>query len=312
MNDILDKLFGYIQPVQEKGLHLLDGVMQQLAGLVGQIGMSKEDLLTGLLMFSLEITLVLLIIIVYMRFSNARKRRKDVVLAKELKAKIKEYLPGREEKLKAIIADMVPHDEAWAAKSAQEAAGYEKSLYSRILKIILRKDMDGAMGVNNDVERLGDSYQRIVTHLGEGAVGDIGNDGRGGGGSSQADAEKIAELKSIVAKLRKEKQQLQDELEASIKTMDNIVKEYSRIYSDAPHAEGTEHLEKEIAALREKVGIHLGEEEGGKEDPEPEPVSARDETGIGVDAGADIPDVEIDRNEELKELREKTGIEKNE
>jgi len=309
MNDIMDKILGLIRPLQESAIHIFDGVVEHMVAIVSTIGVSKEDLLTGLLMFSLEISLLLLIIIAVMRFTHARKHRKDIVLAKALKAKIKEYLPGREEKLKAVIADMVPHDESWAAKSAEEAASYEKGIYSRILKIILRKDMDGAMGVNTDVERLGDSYQRIVTHLGEGAVGDPvggaggGGGGGGGGGSSGADAEKISELKSIVAKLRKEKQQLQDELEASIKSMDNIVKEYSRIYSDAPSKEGTEHLEKEIAMLREKVGIHLGDDEGLGEDPEPEPAAS-------PDIGVDVPDIDIEKNEELKELREKTGIEK--
>jgi len=310
MNDILDKILGFIKPIQEQVSYLLDGGVEQLVNVVSTVGIGKEDLLTGLLMFSLEIMLVLIIVIGIMRLSNARKHRKDVSLAKELKTKIKEYLPGREEKLKAIIADMVPHDEAWAAKSAAEAASYEKNLYSRILKIILRKDMDGAMGVNTDVERLGDSYQRIVTHLGEGAVGDIGGGTDGGGKSGEADAEKISELKSIVAKLRKEKQQLQDELEASIKSMDNIVKEYSRIYSEAPNAEGTEHLEKEIAALREKVGIHLGDDdEGGEAKPEPEPVE--DKAGwVDAEPGAEVPEVDIEKNEELQELREKTGIEK--
>lgn len=314
MNDILEKILAYIKPLEEQARHLFDGGMEQLFAAVGHIGVSKEDLLTGLLMFSMEISLVLLIIIAVMRFRNARKHHKDIVIAKELKAKFKEYLPGREQKLKAIIGDMVPHDEAWAAKSAEEATSYEKGLYSRILKIILRKDMDGAMGINHDVERLGDSYQRIVTHLGEGAVGDIGGEdaGTNGGGSNAADAEKISELKSIVAKLRKEKQQLQDELEASIKSMDNIVKEYARVYSDAPNKEGTEHLEKEITALREKVGIHLGDDDGAGEDPEPGPapeIQTRQGDPV-LGNGTDIPDIDIDKNEELQELREETGIEK--
>ena len=293
MNEILEKIFEYITPVQEMAWDLFNGVMQQVLVMVGKLGLTKEDFLTGLLLFSVEISFFLLIVILYMRFANARRHRKDVVLAKELKAKIKEYLPGREEKLKAIIADMVPHDEAWAAKSAQEAAGYEKSLYSRILKIILRKDMDGAMGVNNDVERLGDGYQRIVTHLSEGAVGDVAAGG-GGSGSSQADQEKVTELKSIVAKLRKEKQQLQDELEASVKSIDSISKEYARIYSEAPNKEGTEHIEEELAKLRAKIGVHLD----------------NDNAGAAGEEESDVPDVDIDKNEELQELREKTGIEK--
>ncbi len=309
MNEILEKVLGFITPYQQQAIHLLDGVLKQAMGILGQIGLSKEDFLTGLLMFSAEISLFLLIVIGIMQVRHSRRRHKDVALAKELKAKIKEYLPGRTEKLKAVIGDMVPQDEAWAAKSAEEATGYEKGLYTKILKIILRKDMDDAMGINNDVERLGDSYQRIVTHLSEAAVaiGDTGSPGKGG---SAADAEKISELKSIVAKLRKEKQQLQDELEASIKSMDNIVKEYSRIYSDAPNSEGTEHLEKEIAALREKVGIHLGDAEGSGEDPEPEPARKAGSSAVQVDLGVDVPDIDIEQNEDLKQLREETGIDK--
>lgn len=306
MNDILDKLLGYIRPLQEKAMGLFDGVIQQLVGVVGQVGVSKGDLLTGLLMFSLEIMVVLLIVIGMMRFTTARKHRKDINLAKELKAKIKEYLPGREAKLKAIISDMVPQDEAWAAKSAAEATSYEKGLYSRILKIILGKDTDGAMGVNNDVERLGDSYQRIVTHLAEGGLvsESVAGADAGDGGSNSADAEKISELKSIVAKLRKEKQQLQDELEASIKSMDNIVKEYSRIYSEAPSKEGTEHLEQEIAALREKVGIHLDDS------TELDAALGTTPTVKTPDLGVEIPDVDIDKNLDLQELKDQTGIDK--
>ena len=310
MNEILEKILGFISPYQEQALHLLNGGMTQVMGVLGQLGLSKEDFLTGLLLFSAEISLFLLIVIGMMHLSHTRNRRKDVVMAKELKAKIKEYLPGRKEKLKAVIADMVPQDEAWAAKSAEEAADYEKGLYSKILKIILRKDMDGAMGISHDVERLGDSYQRIVTHLSEAAVtiADTGSKAGKGGGNA-ADAEKISELKSIVAKLRKEKQQLQDELEASIKSMDNIVKEYSRIYSDAPNSEGTEHLEKEIAALREKVGIHLGDE-GAGEEPEPESAKKAGSSAGQDDLGGDVPDLDIEQNEDLKQLREETGLDK--
>ena len=139
-------------------------------------------------------------------------------------------------------------------------------------------------------------------------MGDAG--GGGGGGSSEADQEKIAELKSIVAKLRKEKQQLQDELEASIKSIDSISKEYSRVYSDAPSKEGTEHIEEELAKLRSKIGVHLDDDEGtgseGGDESEPEAEQAAESP---ADEADNVPDVDIDRNEELKELREKTGLE---
>lgn len=311
MNDILDTVLGFIAPYQEKAMHYYQLALEQFYSVLGQIGLSREDFLTGLLLFLSEVSLVLMIIIGIMYFSSARKRHKDVVLAKQLKEKIKEYLPGREEKLKAIIADMVPQDESWAAKSAEEAAGYEKHLYSKILKIILRKDLESAMGINTDVERLGDSYQRIVAHLGEAAVTISDTGGGGGGGGSSADAEKISELKSIVAKLRKEKQALQDELEASIKSVDNIVKEYSRIYSDAPNKEGTEKLEKEIALLREKMGVHIGDTEGVSETEQaPDKANAEPPPLEGLEPGEDVPDVDIEKNEELQELREQTGLDK--
>lgn len=305
MNEIMEKVLGFLAPYQDKVLHYYDLAIQQFYAALSGIGLSREDFLTGLLLFVTEVSVVLLLIIGIMYLAGNRKRNKDVLLAKQLKEKIKEYLPAREEKLKAIIADMVPQDESWAAKSAEEAAGYEKHLYSKILKIILRKDMENAMGIHNDVERLGDSYQRIVAHLGEAA---ITVSDAGGGSSGDTEAEKISELKSIVAKLRKEKQALQDELEASIKSVDNIVKEYSRIYSDAPNKEGSEVLEKEIAMLREKMGVHIGDEDGlsgSSDDPEPDPPPSDTPETTMV-----IPDVDIDKNEELKQLREETGLDK--
>lgn len=304
MNGILEQILGFIRPVQEKIVAFIDSVMEQLISVLGHVGIAKEDFLTGLLLFSLEICVLLMIIIGIMRLATSRKKHKDVMLAKELKSKLQEYLPGRAEKLKAVIAEMVPHDESWAAKSAEEATGYEKSLYSKILKIILREDMEVAMGIHTDVERLGESYHRIVAHLGDAAV--TVSDSEGGG---SAETEKIAELKSIVAKLRKEKQTLQDELEASIKSVDTIVKEYSRIYSDAPNKEGSEKLEKEIALLREKMGVHIGDDEGfGMALDNDTVVAAAGEVSTAGDM--DVPDVDIEENQELKELREKTGIEK--
>ncbi len=166
------------------------------------------------------------------------------------------------------------------------------------------------MGINNDVERLGDGYQRIVAHLSEGAGGDFGGGDSGGSATDSAKDDKISELKSIVAKLRKEKQQLQDELEASIKSIDSISKEYSKIYSDAPNKEGTAHLEEELSKLKAKIGVHLDDDDGmdseSNELPETESVES---AGLPVDGADDVPDMDIERSEELKELREKTGLE---
>ncbi|MDH5408536.1 MAG: hypothetical protein OEZ33_03855 [Gammaproteobacteria bacterium] len=276
----------FIQPVLDMLQPLMGGLVDNVAALLNLNAFSTKDLLTGLLFFSLEISLVLVIIIAVISARNRRKNRKGIEFAKELKMRIKEYLPARKEKLAAMITDLVPHDEAWAKKCAEEAAEYEKAVYTRILNIALQKDLDSCLSINTDMERLTDSFQRILTHLGEdgGAVG--------GGGS---DSEKVSELKSIVAKQRKEKQKLQDELEETVKVVDDIVKEYSRIFSDAPNQEGVEHLEKALDDLKNKIGVHVKDENGS--------VTVSDDDPAVDDQG------EIKPNPSLKKLKEQTGVE---
>ncbi|MDH5180122.1 MAG: hypothetical protein OEZ39_15430 [Gammaproteobacteria bacterium] len=281
----------FIQPYLDKLQPYIDGFMHQVSALLNLGAFSTKDLLTGLLFFSLEISLVLIIIIIYMSASHRRKNRKGLQFAKDLKNRIKEYLPARKEKLTAMIADLVPHDEAWARKSAEEAAEFEKAVYKRILNIALHKDLDNCLSITTDMERLTDSYQRILTYLsGEGG-------GATGGGS---ETEKVSELKSIVAKQRKEKQKLQDELEETIKVVDGIVKEYSRIFSDAPNKEGVDHIEQALAGLKEKIGVHIKDEDSGN-------------VSVGEDesapAAAAEPAAETTKDPELEQLREVTGVE---
>lgn len=243
----------FIQPYLDMLQPYIEGVLTQITALLNMNEFSSKDLLTGLLFFSLEVSLVLLIIIVVMSTKHRRKNNKSLGFAKELKKRIKEYLPARKEKLTAMIAELVPHDEDWARKSAEEAAEFEKAVYKRILNIAMQKDLDGCLSINTDMERLTDSYQRILNHLG-------GDGGAVGGGGSET--EKVAELKSIVAKQRKEKQKLQDELEETVKVVDGIVKEYSRIFSDAPNKEGVEHLEEALQGLKDKIGVHIKDDDG--------------------------------------------------
>lgn len=289
----------FIQPYLDMIQPYLDGLINQASALLNLNSFSTKDLLTGLLFFSLEISLVLVIIIIFMSVSHKRKSRQGIAFAKELKNRIKEYLPIRKEKLTAMIIDLVPHDEAWAKKSAEEAAEYEKAVYKRILNIALQRDLDACLSVNTDMERLTDSYQRILTHLG----GDGG--GAVGGGS---EAEKITELKSIVAKQRKEKQKLQDELEETVKVVDGIVKEYSRIFSDAP-SEGIEHIEAALEELKGKIGVHIKDDDSG---------NASSNENSGKEAAPQVEsqgEAETEGEEAkpkdpaLNKLREMTGVE---
>lgn len=248
-------------------LETIKPYLDQIGSLLNLDAFSSGDLLTGLLFFSLEISLVLIVIIVVMSASGRRKKKTNLNFAKELKQRIKEYLPARKEKLAAMIADLVPHDEAWAKKSAEEAAEYEKAVYKRILNIAMQKDLDGCLNINTDMERLTDSYQRILNHL--------------SGGDEGSETEKVSELKSIVAKQRKEKQKLQDELEETVKVVDGIVKEYSRIFSDAPNKEGVEHLEEALAGLKDKIGVHIKDDDSGSA-----PVTDGDAGGAAEPAAA--------------------------
>ena len=310
MSEWIDKAMAFLEPYLGGLSTYYDELMHYVAKFADQDVLGNPDVLTSLLFFLLEIVVVLIIVIVMMMLSSYRKRNKDLSLAQDIKDRLEAYLPKRKENLRAMIGELVPHDEEWASKSAQEAADYEKSIYSRILKIIMRQELDVAQNITNDVERLGESYKRILSNISENGVSSSG-----GGGDEN---EKISELKSIVGKLRKEKQKLQDELEESVKSVDDIVKEYSRMYSDSPHKEGVEHLEKEVEQLREKIGEHLSNSESE------EPEQAVEDTGEIIDLQADIPEPEepepveeikeeestpeVDPSPALKKLKEKIGF----
>jgi len=297
MSDIGITAMEYIQPLLDMLRPYIGGALDQVAALLNLNAFSTKDLLTGLLFFSLEISMVLVIIIAIISARNRKKNRKGIAFAKELKARIKEYLPARKEKLAAMIADLVPHDEAWAKKSAEEAAEYEKAVYTRILNIALQRDLDGCLNINTDMERLTDSFQRILTHLG-------GDGGAVGGGSDEN--EKISELKSIVAKQRKEKQKLQDELEESVKVVDGIVKEYSRIFSDAPNKEGIEHLESALEQLKGKIGVHIKGNDGDVSVADNDSGGDKAEPDPAVDDQGEVE--EVKPNPSLSKLREQTGV----
>ena len=298
MSKFIDSMMAFLEPY----LDWLSSFYEELKQHVHELGNLQDmstEVLASLLLFSLELVIGLIAVIVMMTLASGRRHRKDVSLAKDIKNRIQAYLPKRKENLRAMITELVPHDEEWAAKTAQEAVDYEKGVYSRILKIIMRQELDVAQNITTDIERLGESYKRILANLGDGAVGSGGGD----------ENEKISELKSIVAKLRKEKQKLQDELEESVKSVDGIVKEYSRMYSDAPHKEGVEHLEREVAQLRDKVGVHL------ERDLPEKPDKIEEGPGEIIDLQADVPEVdvpEVEIPDSIEDSQEGAGEEKEE
>jgi len=292
MSDLIDKTMTFLAPYLAWLGSFYDELMQYAGKLSEMDVMANNDVLTSLLFFLLELVLVLIGVIVMMLLSSYRKRNKDMSLAHDIKNRLQAYLPKRKENLRAMISELVPHDDEWAAKTAQEAVDYEKSIYSRILKIIMRQELDVAQNITSDIERLGESYKRILSNLGESAVGNGGGD----------ENEKISELKSIVAKLRKEKQKLQDELEDSVKSVDDIVKEYSRMYSDSPNKEGMEHLEQEVEQLRNKIGEHLNTDEE-TDRPEEDP-------GEIIDLQADVPEAEVP--EPVEDAQQEVEAEKEE
>ena len=89
------------------------------------------------------------------------------------------------------------------------------------------------------------------------------------------------------------------------------------MYSDAPHKEGVEHLEKEVETLRNKIGERLSSTEFEEVE------TAVEDQGEIIDLQADIPEPEapepvveieeesipeVEPSPALKKLKEKIGF----
>lgn len=224
----------------------------------------NETLTSFLVIFS-EIGLLLALIAIAATFFVMRRKHKDNVLARQVVETLRESESARKANLMDILQKVHEVDEEFASQTAQAMLASEKRIYNRVLKIFLGHERDGITDLQKDVENMATTYRRLIDsikamHVTEPERGD----------SPKRDAQLRIQIKQLEA----ERNKLQEDLDESMISMENMLKEYTQMYSGGgAKKEGLKHIENEMVQLKRKIAENLVDEideEGDVPDIAPE------------------------------------------
>jgi uncharacterized membrane protein YccC len=217
----------------------------------------NETLTSFLVVFS-EIGVLLALSAIVVAFFVMRRKHKDNLLARQVVETLRESESARKANLMDILKKVHEMDEEFAEQTAHAMLSSEKRIYNRVLKIFLGHERDGITELQKDVEHMATTYRRLIDsikamHITETERGD----------SPKRDAQ----LRKHIKQLEAEKQKLQEDLDESMASMENMLKEYTQMYSGGgAKKEGVKHIENELVQLKRKIAENLVEEDGEEDE----------------------------------------------
>lgn len=199
-----------------------------------------SEFMTGLLVVTSELSLVLVLGGLILAVVVIRRQRKNRGLAVELIRRLREAEPARREKLVALLQECLEMDAEPAQDKARALLKAEQRLYGHVLRIFMGRNPEQLLQVEDDVEKLVKNYYHLLEQ-----------DEEGEGDSAR---------ESLIVKLRKENKQLRDEkatlqknLETTMETLENMMDEYASMY-EGGHKEGEQRMKNEMFKLQQKIG----------------------------------------------------------
>ena len=220
----------------------------------------SETITSFLVVFS-EVGVLLALVGIVIAFFIMRRKHKDNILAQQVVDTLRESESARKANLMDILQKVHDVDEEFAAQTAHAMLSSEKRIYNRVLKIYLGHERDGITDLQKDVENMATTYRRLIDsikamHVSEPERGD--------------NPKREAQLRTHIKQLEAEKQKLQEDLDESMVSMDNMLKEYTQMYSGSgAKKEGLKHIENELTQLKRKISENLVEDIGGDDDKSP-------------------------------------------
>ena len=217
----------------------------------------NETLTSFLVVFS-EIGLLLALVAIIVVFFVMRRKHRDNLLVQQVVETLRESESARKANLMDILQKVHEVDEEFAAQTAQAMLSSEKRIYNRVLKMFLGHERDGIIELQKDVENMASTYRKLIDsiralHVTEPDRGD----------SPKRDAQLRMQIKQLEA----EKQKLQEDLDESMNSMDNMLKEYTQMYSGGgAKKEGVKHIENELTQLKRKIAENLVEDVTGDDE----------------------------------------------
>jgi DNA repair exonuclease SbcCD ATPase subunit len=226
----------------------------------------SETITSFLVIFS-EVGVLLALVAIIVGFFVMRRKHKDNILAHQVVETLRESESARKANLMDILQKVHEVDEEFASQTAHAMLASEKRIYNRVLKMFLGHERDGILDLQKDVENMATTYRKLIDsikamHVSEPVAGD----------SPKRDAQLRIQIKQLEA----EKQKLQEDLDESMASMENMLKEYTQMYAGGgAKKEGLKHIENELSQLKHKIAKNLVDDvEEGDDVPDISPDSA--------------------------------------
>lgn len=218
-----------------------------------------ESLASMLVIFS-EVGMLLALGAFILIFVVLRRKRRENGLARHFVENLKEHEVSRKQSLIDVLQKVHEMDANLADKTAQAMLGCEKKIYSRVLRMFLGKDRDALTQLQKDVENMASAYRKLVDTAQSNAVIERDN--------PKMHAQLRAQIKQITA----ERDKVQKDLDEAMVSMENMMKEYTLMYSGGVKKEGVKHIENELTQLKQKIEtnvVHISDDEEDVDASEP-------------------------------------------
>lgn len=209
----------------------------------------NESLIGFLVLFS-EIGGVLAVGIIIFGICRLRRDRHERQVAKKFVDSLRKHETGRREQLMEILQKTNFMDAEQATTSAKAMMDGEKRIYNRFLMMFLGHERDDLARIQKDVENLAATYRRILENVDATKIVERGENPK-----------LNAQLRHQIKQLENEKAKLEKDLAEAMNSMENMLKEYTQMYSGGgAKKEGVKHIENELTQLKQKISENLVEE----------------------------------------------------
>jgi predicted aspartyl protease len=190
-----------------------------------------------------------------------RRKNRENCLARLFVEKLKQDEGARKQNLMDILQKVHEMDANLATKTAEAMLGCEKKIYNRVLRMFLGKEREALPQLQKDVENMATAYRKLVDTAQNTTV------------VERDDNPKIhAQLRTQIKQITAERDKVQKDLDEAMISMENMLKEYTQMYSGGGKKEGVKHIENELTQLKQKIEKNLVEvdkdEEGEGEIPD--------------------------------------------
>lgn len=196
----------------------------------------QVDSLTFILISELSVGLLVAIVIVLV-WTLRRKNREQAAVQNFIE-RLKETEDERIDALKQRLKASTRASEEQLAYALEEFSLQEKTLYKQVIEVFLHRNLDSVFSIDTRVKAITEPFCKLLS------------DSKGVDESVLQDLRKARQLleeqTNRTKQLRFEANQLAEQLNSALETLDEVSSEYSKMFGESKSAEELELSQKRI------------------------------------------------------------------